>query len=69
MVHELKVVGEHTAELQLDHACPVCSGPIQLRLSPEGARGVCVTCQVISTAVVRRDHAGLSVNFPTVGQA
>lgn len=70
MTTEVRVIDETTAEMQLSHACPVCDGDLELRLSPEGARSFCATCHTIQKPRVRRDpHTGWSLDFLNVGLA
>lgn len=70
MTTEVRVIDESTAELQLQHACPICEGDLELRLSPEGARTFCATCHMIQKPRVHRDpHTGWSLDFVNVGKA
>jgi hypothetical protein len=66
---ELNIVGERTAELKLDTGCPLCAGPLYVRVSPEGSRGVCVPCHLILATVLRSGSAGLAIDFPPVAEA
>lgn len=70
MSTEVRVINTTTAELELPNACPTCDGPLELRVSPEGARTFCGTCHIIARATVRRDpHRGLSYENRSVGLA
>jgi hypothetical protein len=36
-------------ELELSDACLACDGPIAVRITPGGARGVCRACRLVTT--------------------
>lgn len=70
MTTEVRVIDETTAEMQLAHACPVCDGDLELRISVDGARSFCATCHTIGKPRVHRDpHEGWSLDFRAVGRA
>ncbi|PZR05561.1 MAG: hypothetical protein DI536_32110 [Archangium gephyra] len=70
MTTEVRVIDETTAEMQLAHACPMCDGDLELRLSPDGARSFCSTCHTIQKPRVPRDPVtGWSLDFLNVGLA
>jgi hypothetical protein len=57
------MVGERSMEFTLENGCPSCAGAVELRVSPEGARMVCVSCQTIARGIVRRTREGLEINY------
>jgi len=61
--------GERLVELALEAGCPQCHGPLQVRVSPRGARAVCLSCQLILAVALRPEPNGLGVAFPVMGQA
>jgi hypothetical protein len=69
MTPEFRRIADRLTEVSLEHACPFCQGQLELRLSPEGARTVCATCQTINRAEVRRTKDGLAVDFTSTAKA
>ncbi len=50
-----------TRDLTLGEACACCGGPIEARFAPGSARGVCLTCHLVSPMVLLRSEAGVAV--------
>jgi hypothetical protein len=61
MMSELNIVSERVAEFTLPEGCPVCSGAVQVRLSPDGARMVCLSCHAITVSMVRKTPEGFEL--------
>jgi hypothetical protein len=51
-------------DLSISEGCPLCAGPIALRLSQKGARSCCRNCRWISEPLVRPGDEGLQVEYP-----
>ena len=67
---EVRVIDEGTAEFELEHACPLCDGKLELRVSADGAWTFCSTCRLIShPKVFRHPEHGYSLSFPSAGAA
>jgi hypothetical protein len=69
MIPQFRRVGERTTEFSLEHGCPLCGGAVELRVSPEGTRSVCASCQTIGRAEIRRTREGLEIDFAHVAKA
>lgn len=63
------IVGEKTAEVTLPNACVTCGGPVQLRVSPEGARAYCAVCHSITRATVEWKAGGLMLSHDVKASA
>ncbi len=48
-------------ELELPGACVVCDGPIVARFTPTSARGVCLSCRLVTTLELARVEDGMQV--------
>lgn len=67
---EVRVIDEGTAEFELDHACPLCEGTLELRVSADGAWTFCSTCRLIShPRVFKHPEHGYSLQFPNAALA
>jgi hypothetical protein len=51
-------------DFSLDEGCILCGGDLQVRVTPSGARTVCVTCRWISRPHMRREGDGVHVIHP-----
>lgn len=69
MTPEFRRIADRLTEVSLEHACPFCQGVLELRISPEGGRIVCATCQTINRADIRRTKDGLAVDFTSTAKA
>ncbi len=56
-------------EVELPGACAVCDGPIVARITPHGARGVCLACPLVSTLALAPAGDGLHVMHVPGGKA
>jgi len=64
MTPEVRVINETTADMQLQAACPVCEGNLELRVSTDGAWAFCATCHTLVHPRMHRDpHKGVSLEF------
>jgi len=48
-------------EIELPDACAVCDGTIAARITPHGARGVCLACHLVSTLAISPTGDGVRV--------
>ena len=70
MTPEVTVINENTADMQLQAACPVCEGNLELRVSPDGAWAFCATCHTLVHPRMYRDpHSGVSLQFRPTARA
>jgi hypothetical protein len=70
MTTEITFIDENTSEFQLAHACPTCDGPLEMRVSTDGARSFCARCHVIGRPVLQRDaHQGMTLFHRHIGLA
>jgi hypothetical protein len=51
-------------DFSLDEGCILCGGDLQVRVTPSGARTVCVPCRWISRPHMRREGDGVHVIHP-----
>jgi hypothetical protein len=56
-------------DVQLEHACILCGGDIELRITPSGACTYCRACRWVSHPHMRRDGHRVHVVHPAGGQA
>ncbi len=56
-------------EVELPGACAVCDGPIAARITPYGARGVCLACHLVSTLALSPAVDGVRVMHLPGGMA
>ena len=48
-------------EVELPGACAVCDGPIMARFTPSSARGVCLTCRLVTALALSQGDDGVKV--------
>jgi hypothetical protein len=53
-----------TKDFSLEGACILCGGGLQVRITPEGARTVCLACRWISRPHMTRTEEGIEVTHP-----
>jgi hypothetical protein len=53
-----------TKDFSLEAGCILCGGDLQVRVTPGGARTVCVVCRWISHPHMRREDDGVHVVHP-----
>ncbi len=57
-------------EFTLPEGCLVCSGDLQIRVTPgAGAQGICLSCRSFSKPRVSMTHRGLKVLYAASGEA
>jgi len=69
MNSELRVISEGTTELQLPHACPTCAGALEVRISADGVRSVCLPCRTIRRPRLHQGVDGFVLDFRDVARA
>jgi hypothetical protein len=58
-----------TKDFSLEGGCILCGGDLQVRVTPSGARTVCVSCRWISRPHMHREGDGVHVVHPAGGMA
>lgn len=61
--------GDESADVFVPTGCPLCGGPISLRVSPKGATSVCVPCRWIARPMVDFGPRGLQLAFGSTAEA
>ena len=56
-------------DTELPDACAVCGGTISARFSPQGVKGVCLTCHLVTTLAVAEVDGGMRIGHLAIGQA
>jgi hypothetical protein len=63
----MRVHAHHPTEsgdFSLEGGCILCGGDLQVRVTPGGARTVCMSCRWISRPHMRREDDGVHVVHP-----
>jgi hypothetical protein len=63
----MRVHAHHSTEggdFSLEGGCILCGGDLQVRVTPGGARTVCMACRWISRPHMRREEDGVHVVHP-----
>jgi hypothetical protein len=56
--------GAESRDFSLEAGCILCGGELQVRVTPGGARTVCVPCHWISRPHMRKEDDGVHVVHP-----
>lgn len=55
--------GVEVADLTIPEGCMICGGDLEVRMSPEGARAVCVKCHWLTKPTISVTQQGLAVRY------
>jgi len=61
--------GEARADLSVPGGCPLCGGPLDLRVTPSSAFTYCAHCRWISRSFVAVGNGSVEVGHPPGGVA
>src|SRR5512146_699110 len=56
-------------DLELSDACACCGGPVHARFTPGSARGVCVSCRLVTSMALVKSDEGIRIVQAPAGSA